>query len=509
MRRKLRFGLVLLLASGIYIFFQFSLKEKSTILKNKIYYSVSGFRQDLSVFFPVFTRTRSPKYIRTRNVRTVYPSSEEATEEPQQAETNKPAQTSHPSYSSTETFSHPPIISKKERPDLWQKLSKEFRNGDETTEFKTTSGVRVIIVAHGRSGSSFFGGIFNSHPDFFFVYEPLRQLKNIVDQSSDSYLENVDYVVNAVLNCQFKDDMFLKSQSRKFLWRAASRSLVSPPFCKTTYDEATNFVANRNWSLCNEGISAEVLNNICRKHVNVASKILLERIEPADLSWLLSVSSLNITSVLSSSMGLQPTVQVPRIPWNGRVYVLYLVRDPRAMIYSRYHLGWVAPRDRREFALESGEADEVVKNLCNTIELSLGEVLLNPDRIKLVRYEELATDPEGLVRHLFRELHISPSKEVFKWIRSKTSEPVKRALVSLSRNATLAINSWRKKIPKQLLKIVETRCSRIMKYLGYIPTNGSESILGDMTKPLYLNKIRDLKENYKWPSFLNHSVIKW
>lgn len=515
MRRNLQLSLLLLLASGIYIFLQFSLKGKS-----KIYYSVPELKQDLSLFFPVSTRTRSPNDIRAGNVtiprKHRYPRLKEATREPQLIAANLTAQTKPKSYlyvsdSSIQTFSHPPITSKKnptlEPPNRLQHVSTGFGNSSETAGTKNKSSVRVIIVAHGRSGSSFFGGIFNAHPDFFFIYEPLKKLNHMVNLGSDSYLESAEYAVNAILKCEFKHDQFLQGLSRKGFHRALSRTLVSPPFCNTTQDEATNFVTNQNWSLCSESISAETLNKICRKHVNTALKILLERLEPANLFWLLGISGLNIT--LPSFMGFQPTVRKPRIPENGRVYVLYLVRDPRAMIYSRYQKGWIAPHSRREYAVESGEADEAVTKLCTTIELSIGTVLLNPQWIKLVRYEELATNPEKIVRHLFRELRISPSKEVFRWIQSKTHEPVNPVSFSLSRNASLAINSWRKKIPKQLLEIVETRCSLVMKYLGYIPTNGFENILRDMRKPLYLHKIRDLKRNYKWLSFLNHSAVSF
>ena len=36
---------------------------------------------------------------------------------------------------------------------------------------------QVLIVAFGRSGSSFLGGIFNSNPDIFFIFEPFESIK--------------------------------------------------------------------------------------------------------------------------------------------------------------------------------------------------------------------------------------------------------------------------------------------------------------------------------------------
>ena len=246
--------------------------------------------------------------------------------------------------------------------------------------------------------------------------------------------------------------------------------------------------------MCSGRIGATVLNNICRKYSNIATKILLENIVPADLSWILYIIDSHF--VPPSLSQLQPTVRASDHEIEPPVYVLYLVRDPRAMIYSRNKLGWLVPRQNAAFAFESGEADNNVRKVCDKIELNLGTFLRHPRRIKLVRYEELATNPERVVRNLFSELHISPSKEVFRWIYNKTHGPVELSALSLSRNANVSINAWREKISDKLLEIIEMRCERVMKYLGYLPTYGSQKILRDLHTPLYLNKIRDFRESY-------------
>ena len=380
-------------------------------------------------------------------------------------------------------------------------------NGDisDRRSAQNTSGVRVIIAAHGRSGSSFLGGIFNAHPDFFFIYEPLHKLNLIVDPQSEDYIDHSVDAVNAILTCNFENDKYLESLSRPGYHRASSRSLVSPPFCKSTYEEAINFIENRKWKSCNGHIAAAVLNKICQKYPNIASKILLERLVPADLSWILYISDPRSVQprVQPSLSHVQPAMRASDDKIKPPVYVLYIVRDPRAMIYSRIKLGWVYPRENAAFALESGEVDDNVRKVCDTIELNLGAVLRYPRRIKLVRYEELVTNPEGMVRGLFGEMHISPSKEVFRWIHNKTHGPVQLLAWSLSRNANVSINAWREKIPNKLLEIVEMRCDRVMRYLGYLPTNGSQKILRDLNTPLYLNKIRDLMESYEWPTRQN------
>ncbi|CAB4008731.1 carbohydrate sulfotransferase 4-like [Paramuricea clavata] len=493
MRRNLRLTLVLLFLFILYI--STSLYNGTSKLQSTAY-SVSRLTDNFSVFLPITSKYRAanakiqgrrkihPQHARNLNIRI----------RPKVKIADRPNGRERPTKQRYATFVKRAKKGTSKTLDKSIKLYKKIPSASEST-----SGVRVIIVAHGRSGSSFFGGIFNAHPDFFFIYEPLNQLRRIVERNSEEYIDSAEYVVDAILNCNFEDDGFLEIMSRAGHHRASCRPLVSPPFCNTTHEKAMNFVTNQNWALCNETVSADDLNTVCRKHTNIASKILLESIEPVDLSWILHISG--SYPVPPSSPGLQSTVRAHEIKVKP-VYVLYLVRDPRAMLYSRHVLGWIIPREHNEFAFESGEADDMVKQTCDTIEQNLGAVVRHPHRIKLVRYEELATNPEGLVRKIFRELRISPSKEVFRWIYSKTHGPVKLSVLSLSRNANVSVNAWRKKIPDKLLEIIETRCERVMKYLGYLPSNGSQEILRDLRKPLYLNEIRDLKESYEWPTYM-------
>ena len=331
---------------------------------------------------------------------------------------------------------------------------------------------QVLIVAFGRSGSSFLGGIFNSHPDIFFIFEPLHHLHKIVDRNS-KYLHQVGHVVHSFLNCNFKDDAFLKQLSSFRIWRTRNRPLVSPPFCQTTHEIATNFVPSKHRKLCNRSISVNALNNMCSKYKYSAAKILLECLHPANITWLVNIASLPVN-------------------------VLYLVRDPRAMFHSRNSLGWVVPRKHFKESLENGEVEARVKKVCDAMELNLGAVLLRPQTIKLIRYEEISRNPKMIARDLFSQFRIPMTNDVLRWIDDKTHQPAKISSFSLSRQADVTLHSWRKKIDHQFLQIIETRCARVMEYLGYIRTNGSRSMLNNLSRPLHLEKMRDLKETYQW-----------
>lgn len=323
---------------------------------------------------------------------------------------------------------------------------------------------RVVIVAHGRSGSSFFGGIFNAHPDVFYIYEPLLILSKYVSISSDSYRNKVEDVLHSILNCNFKDNSYLKYLSKFHRHRAMSSSLVSPPLCNVSQYDAINFQQHRKWRRCMKNIPAHALNNKCRKKRHVVIKVLASRSITADFSWLLRVGG----------AGSSP------------VHILYLVRDPRAMYFSRYKLGWIAPQGKRKESLENGLADSKIKRTCDIIEQHLRSITQHADHIQVVRYEDLASNAETFIRRLFISLRIRPSENITRWLEEKNHAQVKQVnYFSLFRETKTIVTAWQKSIPSKLVTIVEKRCHRIMKYLGYVPTNGSNTLLRNSKKPLF------------------------
>lgn len=86
----------------------------------------------------------------------------------------------------------------------------------------------LLIVAHGRSGSTFLADIFNHHPRVFYVFEPLHGLiPKQKDQNYETYALNFLYRI-------FQCDFSAANAARHFghFYRHYSRALSSPPFCK-------------------------------------------------------------------------------------------------------------------------------------------------------------------------------------------------------------------------------------------------------------------------------------
>ena len=92
----------------------------------------------------------------------------------------------------------------------------------------------LIIVSHGRSGSSLVGDIFNRHPSVFYMYEPLQTVMRVFNRlkrndinSVPSYWDLAKEFLDAVLRCT------ILKRYRRFLPKTKSPSCESS-HCITT-----------------------------------------------------------------------------------------------------------------------------------------------------------------------------------------------------------------------------------------------------------------------------------
>lgn len=104
--------------------------------------------------------------------------------------------------------------------------------------YSTKSRRNVIIVSHGRSGSSLMGDIFNHHPSVFYMYEPLqapeRVTKKAINLMKTTYSDLVEEFLTGLFRCQFQHPRILKDIQkyyRKPDHPRISQAIASPPLC--------------------------------------------------------------------------------------------------------------------------------------------------------------------------------------------------------------------------------------------------------------------------------------
>ena len=192
---------------------------------------------------------------------------------------------------------------------------------DHTQAVEITSSPRrkgLIIVAHGKSGSSFTLDIFDKNELIFAVYEPLVlaewwKQRDRAAGLAFNHTEAVLDLISSFMTCSFSSQYalrFLKEYSQEWNRRGYSTVLMSPPFCATARERDTCVDLDPN-----------LVEEECRKKDYSVIKVMYNRLP-------------------SRSIGIFESA-IERLMGQVDVKVAHLVRDPRGVINSRINLGWI------------------------------------------------------------------------------------------------------------------------------------------------------------------------
>ena len=305
---------------------------------------------------------------------------------------------------------------------------------------KFATRTNLIILSPGRGGSSFLGGIFDSSPQSMYWFEPLRAVKalfndNLLGERKEqiNYRETCVNVIDSLFKCDFSNitNATLSGFSRDSS-RRKSKALTSEFLCP-----------NGTWL----PLSNALLGKTCNSYKHTVIKILISRVPNKILQ------------------NFQELFQQDRYD----VKLIHLVRDPRAVVFSRIkEVKWIEKNFlNKDFRLN-------VRGLCDLIEQNIRMGLLFPpswlrDRFKVIRYEDLAVDTVNIARELYKFAGFDWSMSVDQWISDHARPPStskERRAYSLYRNASDVIDKW-KNAPKELIRVVEEMCGDLMAMLGY------------------------------------------
>lgn len=298
--------------------------------------------------------------------------------------------------------------------------------------------VHLLIVTQRRSGSSFLGQIFNQNPWVFFHFEPLKLLeiqKNVYPNAS-SLLANL-------LKCRFDRTPHLTDfYNHETLHRMSSKVLCSPPLCVTNVDY--NKMRSSTVKKCGP-LEAEVMTNLCNVYPHKVVKLIR----------LYSVESL--TPLLKDK--------------DINLKVIHLLRDPRGTLSSR------SKEDpKRTKALSLGKSlSHDAAYICRRMRHNFNFARNNPELLRgrylRVRYEDIATDPEGWTAALYKFAGMGDVPvNVHNWIQQNTRESTSEAsrdIYSTHRNSSANAQAWRHHVTFPVVKEIQKYCGEVMEEVGY------------------------------------------
>ena len=305
---------------------------------------------------------------------------------------------------------------------------------EERSQLQQTFAARknLIILSPGRGGSTFLGSLFDCNPYVMYCYEPLyavaqKMLKaNLVRGGKEpkNYKETSIKVIDSFLDCDFSD-------VSKATFLAFSKS------------------------------------HFHRSKSKALSKKYLPKISNISLSKACKAYNYTVIKILSSRVPSK-TIQAFKELFQKRnrydVKMVHLVRDPRAVVFSRIKLKWMKDHLSPGF-------HKNVQRICDPILRNVRLGLLYPppwlkNRFKVIRYEDLTLNALNTTRELYSFAGFDWSASVDEWIRTLTKNTKQRGAYTVFRNASAAIDGW-KNAPEPLVRAVENICGDLMDFLGY------------------------------------------
>ncbi|TRY58509.1 hypothetical protein DNTS_004923 [Danionella cerebrum] len=334
----------------------------------------------------------------------------------------------------------------------------------------------IYVLTTWRSGSSFFGELFNQHPDVFFLYEPMWHIwQKLYPGDAVSLQGAARDMLSSLYRCDLSVFQLYNSPGSKnftslgLFGATLNKVICSFPLCSAYRREVVGMVDDKVCKKCPPQ-SLGLLEEECHKYNTVVIK---------------GVRILDVNV-------LAPLMEDPSLD----LKVIHLVRDPRAVANSRIksrhglireNLQVVRSRDpklRRIHFVDPGHklskkdgADYhsvgAMEVICDRTYRSLRTALSPPHWLKgkymVVRYEDLVENPVKALRSVYEFANISANIDIESFALNMTngSSSSSKPFIVSARNATQAASAWRSVLSIQQIKQVEEYCQQSMAVLGY------------------------------------------
>ncbi|XP_067674933.1 carbohydrate sulfotransferase 1-like [Haliotis asinina] len=167
--------------------------------------------------------------------------------------------------------------------------------------------------------------------------------------------------------------------------------------------------------------------------------------------------------------------------------LIYLVRDPRAVLSSQMRYGEFAPSAINTYS----------KTFCGIMLKDIqGYVKLkktHPNQVTFVRYEDIAHKPIPLTEDLYNFVGLPLPQNVKSHIHNITTggNDEDCPLCISKSNSTKAAEKWRLHVMDDFVQMVDFNCKDVYQYVGYLPILKASS-LRDMNVPVLTDHSHEL-----------------
>ncbi|XP_016333647.1 carbohydrate sulfotransferase 2-like [Sinocyclocheilus anshuiensis] len=350
----------------------------------------------------------------------------------------------------------------------------------------------VYVLTTWRSGSSFFGELFNQNPDVFFLYEPMWHIwQKLYPGDAVSLQGAARDMLSSLYRCDFSVFQLYNSPGGKnittlgLFGAAINKVICSSPFCTSYRKDVVGMVDEKVCRKCPPQ-SLQMLEEECLKY----NTIVIKGVRILDvnvLAPLMEDPSLNLKVI--------HLVRDPRAVANSRIKSRHgLIRENLQVVRSRdpklRRVPFVDPNHKMNKKDGSdyhsiGAMEVICEQMSRTLKTALHPPTWFKGKYMTVRYEDLVENPIKTVRNVYRFVNLSANHDIEIFAMNMTTGPnasTKPFIVS-SRNATQAASAWRTVLNYQQIRQVEEYCQHAMSLLGYLRVRTAGEAK-DLSRPL-------------------------
>ncbi|XP_002734764.1 carbohydrate sulfotransferase 1-like [Saccoglossus kowalevskii] len=282
----------------------------------------------------------------------------------------------------------------------------------------------VMLIANYKGGSIFCGELFNQNPDMCYFFEPLFDTQ---DKPTWNSSIKATSTLKELYNCRFPDYYL---------------------------DMINNFSLTKSKSNC--------FKKVCHSGFSCQRTVLSEFVQGCGNYKYIAMKVLRLQSLKV----LKPLVLEEKID----LKIIHLIRDPSGIACSRTCKGFWDVRRRKIIEKQS----DLLKSVVHDCKQVFGMVLYAKnmptwlqDRYKIVRYEDLASDPITIAKDIYKFLHMDIPYEVTSWIEENTkNEEQNEGRLKRSRNSSATAESWNV-LSYQEAKCIQSVCTDIIEVMDY------------------------------------------
>ncbi|CAL4109265.1 unnamed protein product, partial [Meganyctiphanes norvegica] len=289
---------------------------------------------------------------------------------------------------------------------------------------ESTPNVKVVLASTWRSGSTFLGEILASYPGVFYHYEPLTPY-GLQQIGPGPIQEEVHSLLKEILDCNYQN---------------------LEEYLNIAFSNQDMFVRNAQlWSMC-IGMPR--------------SKCFI----PSNLEVLCSVFPVHVMKIVRARLAvIAPLLNDPQ------VQLLWLVRDPRAIMNSRTtNVKWC-----------NKQVCSSAASLCSDM-MADYQTFTNLKKyhknIKVVYYEDLAQNTFNKTQEILDFVGLSFHSNIKKYLEDhltlEKDEPW-----STHHNPNSRVGHWKKVMSYDAVIKIQFHCQGVMKALGYQPIMSQRELI--------------------------------